>query len=1626
MRQETWTWTLLLALTGSSSVSAEPLISEFLARNRSTLDDEDGDSSDWLEIHNPDAFRVELGGWYLTDDPADLRKWEFPAVALEPGGFLVVFASGKDRRRLAGELHTNFQLSSIGEYLALVRPDATVAHEYAPFFPEQKADISYGLGQAVSTRRLVPPDAAVRAHVPGDESLGRAWTGGAEPFDDSGWSGGSGGVGYVTSVSGFAARNYLSAGGVGSLAAAEDVIRQPALQSEVFAQNTAVIDYLGTNASGHYPLDNPFPGAEPGENVDNFVLEATATVTIPAPGLYTFGVLSDDGFSLVLTNGVDSFQIAHPDVRGPGDTVGTFDFARAGEYDLRLIFYERGGGSGVELYARPGRHTSWNSGFRLVGDTVAGGLAVRSAVVAGGSSPSLRQRIGLDVGDSMRGVQTAVYVRIPFALADPASLESLTLRAWYDDGFVAYLNGTEIARRNAPDVLRFDSRALVDRPGDRALDAVDIGVSEHLGLLVPGANVLAFQGLNDRPDSGDFLLQAELSEILVESMVAGYFDRASPGAANPEGFVDVVADTKFDVDRGFFTVPFDVAITSETEGAAIRYSLDGRAPDLQNGRPYQGPIRVDRTTILRAAAFREGFIPTNVDTQTYIFLADVVLQNAAATLDAGFPASWGGTSPDYGMDFDVIGPGGRDRYGGRYAATIADDLLAVPTISITADIDDLFGPRGIYTNSTSRGSAWERRASVELIFPDGTEGFRVNCGLRIHGGAFRSHGLTKKHSLRLLFKGIYGPTKLRYPLFGADAVDRFDTVVLRANSNDGWQWGAAGSKPLYVRDSFGRETVLAMGGVAPHEIFVHVYLNGIYWGLYDVVERPDASFSAMYFGGDKEEWDAVSNNSVSNGNSAAWNALRDRSQAGLASDAAFEAIQGNFPDGTDDPDRAPLLDVDNLIDYMITNLYVGNTDWPRKNYWVGHRRGPESGGFKFSMWDSEWSIGLRSDLGTNRTGVSAGVAVAYAAARANAEFRLRFADHVARHFFNGGALHVDPSRPQWDPEHPERNVPAARFAALTDLVERAVVAESARWGDQHSGTPYTRDEHWRPERDGLLRDYFPRRSGVVLGQFRAAGLYPSVDAPDFNQHGGRIEPGFELEMRATSGTIHYTLDGSDPRLRGGAVSPAARSAGAAAGTTLVSSGADVGVLVPGDGSLALEWTAVDFDDSGWLAGTTGVGYERSSGYEDLIATDVETLMHGLSSSVYLRIRFFVEDPAAFSFLTLRFKYDDGYVAYLNGVQVAARNAPAAPAWNSSARSSRSDGAAVAFEGVDITAAAAGVLQAGTNVLAIHGLNQSVTSSDLLLLPELDAAGVFGGEGVVLDGTTRVRARTLRGGEWSAMTEAVFVVDSSALRITEVMYNPPAPPPGSPFDNDDFEFIELQNTGQVPLSLLGMRLAGAVRFTFPEGIGQPADELEPGEVVVVVKNVEAFASRYDTRGLLIAGEYGGSLSNGGELLVLMDFLSAAILDFVYSDVWYPVTDGGGFSLEVVDPLAPGGIWRLREGWRPSADPGGSPGFIGDLPDGGFQRPGEFNQDGLLDISDPISLLRHLFLGSPAAPCEGEGVNRPADLRLLDANGDGAVDVSDPVHQLAYLFQDGPQHALGSRCVRLEGCPTSCLP
>ncbi|HLU46558.1 MAG TPA: hypothetical protein VK116_00690, partial [Planctomycetota bacterium] len=439
--------------------------------------------------------------------------------------------------------------------------------------------------------------------------------------------------------------------------------------------------------------------------------------------------------------------------------------------------------------------------------------------------------------------------------------------------------------------------------------------------------------------------------------------------------------------------------------------------------------------------------------------------------------------------------------------------------------------------------------------------------------------------------------------------------------------------------------------------------------------------------------------------------------------------------------------------------------------------------------------------------------------------------------------------------------------------------------------------------------------------------------------GGEVEPGFEVEISSSQGIVYYTLDGSDPREVGGAPNPAARIAGGTAREKLLDANASARAWVPESGALGSAWIDPDFDDSTWIEGATGVGFERATGYEDLIGLDLIDAMDGKSASAYIRIPFDVDAAtlASIERAILAMKYDDGFVAYLGGVEIARRNAPAPLAWDSQATMPNTDASAVVFE--EIPLASTEHLRAGRNVLAIHGLNSSPTSNDFLILPEiLIETDESDGQGIVLDETTLVRARARDGDEWSALAEAVYSIDPG-LRITEIHYHPPAPLGESPFGADEFEFIEIQNVSDRTLLLDGWRFVEGIEFDFSES---SIAELEPGGVIVLVENLVAFETRYDATTIAIAGEYSGRLANSGETLRIVGRYGEVVIEVAYDDSWKE-TDGGGYSLEPVDLGAPRNVFVDPASWRAGAALFGTPGFVeGAEPSGGRQIPGDLNQ------------------------------------------------------------------------------------
>lgn len=619
----------------------------------------------------------------------------------------------------------------------------------------------------------------------------------------------------------------------------------------------------------------------------------------------------------------------------------------------------------------------------------------------------------------------------------------------------------------------------------------------------------------------------------------GFFDTPTPGVANGSGYEGVVSEVDFSMPRGFYDEPFDLIMSCPVPGTQIRYTTDGSKPSATTGIVYDNnPLPVATTGKIRAIAYRANWLSAPVQTHSYIFVDDVAHQPANPP---GWPTDWGFSSDagavvpsDYEMDPRVVNntkPG----YG------IRDALLDIPSVSINMPLADFISPpNGIYASPLNRV---ERECSVEYLPVDGTEGFQADCKVEIQGNASRRPARMQKHSLRLTFTSDIGIPKLEYPLFPNSPVTDFNKLVLRACFSDSWglvSWDSPRYRPndaQYMRDVWMKRSFGDMEQPTSYGRYVHLYVNGLYFGLHDLTERLEDDFYAEHLGGKAEDWEV--NADFATGGPRWSQMITVANSASISSSAGYQSILS-------------YLDLQNFADYMLLHFYGDAEDWPHHNGYAAVNSVSGDGKIRFSVWDQEISLNkfswnrYNSNNGNNTPGTL------FQRLRLNPEFRLLFADRVKKHCFDGGALSLAASQ--------------GRYLDIASKIDKAIVAESARWGDTAEKTPYgsavqqpvplnnvehdfyppapnatapggvyfTREDSWVIERDNTVNYYMPiihstSDSRGLIQELRANGLYPAIDAPTFAQHGGPIAPGQTITISAPQGSIYYTTNGSDPR-----------------------------------------------------------------------------------------------------------------------------------------------------------------------------------------------------------------------------------------------------------------------------------------------------------------------------------------------------------------------------------------------------------------------------------------------------------------------------------------------------------------
>ncbi|HMJ90375.1 MAG TPA: CotH kinase family protein, partial [Candidatus Acidoferrum sp.] len=729
MRAKTALTSLLLAAICFSTEAASPFaITEFMSANTKTYRDENNAFSDWIEIYNTTSTTQNLGGWYLTDDAGQLNKWQFPATNVGPNGFVIVFASSKDRRVAGAPLHANFALGAGGEYLALLQPNFIKASEF-PDSLEQFPDVPFGFLMPGVVSTNIATGAGMRALVPSAD-IGTAWHG--TNFDDSAWTAGVTGVGYDSGTNyngaiGFnigAAMSNVNASayvrvpfdvsnpsqfklltlrmryddGFAAYLNGTEVLRRNA--PAALAWNSAATNYHGGGIG--YSMTEDFEGA--GNNYTSSQLLA-----VPTPAVQAAGAGSTGKFMRLLTDGAnDNINVLTFRQTAPGlfqTIVAEFDFRitdvsanPADGFSFMLIptaTYGTNGAGHISTsspFEEPNYAGIFAMGFDVYPHATAndvslhwnGAEKINVTMPAGTLELVASQfhRVKLILEHVPGGARVTVTFRANINGTPGAAYTPIT------NFFIADLNPfdcrLEFAGRTGGANMSVDLDNLNVQfvPPAGALGFEEFNISSALTLLKPGSNVLAIQGLNLSATDTNFLISPELIASGFElSSVSNYISPATPGTWNNVQAAGTLPPVVISPASGVHTNSVAVTISSSSSSAQIRYTLNGTEPT--DASPlYTAPLTFTVNTAIRARAFEAGKISGPINGANY-----VLLDNSMTNFTSNLPlividtmgANIGADSKviGYGMFFDTNANGARVSmkqkadHAGRVAVEIA-------------------------------------------------------------------------------------------------------------------------------------------------------------------------------------------------------------------------------------------------------------------------------------------------------------------------------------------------------------------------------------------------------------------------------------------------------------------------------------------------------------------------------------------------------------------------------------------------------------------------------------------------------------------------------------------------------------------------------------------------------------------------------------------------------------------------------------------------------------------------------------------------------------------------------------------------------------------------------------------
>jgi hypothetical protein len=552
----------------------------------------------------------------------------------------------------------------------------------------------------------------------------------------------------------------------------------------------------------------------------------------------------------------------------------------------------------------------------------------------------------------------SIFIRKHFSITDLSKITSAVLHVDFDDGFVAYLNGIEIARANlgTPGRPVAYNQYASDHEAGTPIQYI---IANWQTILRAGDNVLALQGHNSSSTSSDLSLIPYLSlgmtekpansrgsapfsdlplaflhtnfkidadgetitltkpdKTIIDQVESGniptdvscgrqpdgsvnfyFFAQPTPGAANTSaGYLAATADPEFSLKGGFYQTAITLSLSTNSNNAAIYYTLDGSEPTTKSNL-YTQPITISSTKVVRAKAFGANLLPSKTVTHTYFINKSHQVPVLSIV-----------TSPGNFFDIDT----------------------GIYVLGRTYENQNPYFGANFWED-------WERPVHLEFFELGGKLGFSQDAGVKIAGAWSRAN---PQKPFSLYARRKYGASSFKYPLFPHRPFDEYEAFMLKNGGND---WG---------RTFFSDAMMHSLLEGQDLEIMAFrpcvVYLNGEYWGIYNLREKQNEHYLSQYFRVDPDSVDLLENNqNVICGSGSHYAALINFIETNnLEQSETYEYVKTQ-------------LDVDNFITYMVAEIYFDNRDWPGNNikYW---RPQNPTGRWRWLLFDVDWGFGLNA------------------------------------------------------------------------------------------------------------------------------------------------------------------------------------------------------------------------------------------------------------------------------------------------------------------------------------------------------------------------------------------------------------------------------------------------------------------------------------------------------------------------------------------------------------------------------------------------------------------------------------------------------------------------------------------